>query len=136
LTVGVGGGFVPRYSSLTQQKLNRPVVFENLGVSGATAGDVLAMVTRDSEVKQVLQAADIVTVTAGGNDLVEAAKSFFASRNKDAFMKALSRCRRNFGGIITEIRRMKSGRQSYMIRAVDLYNPLPSERPRLCTHRR
>jgi lysophospholipase L1-like esterase len=130
LTVGVGGGFsggfVPRYSNLTQQKLNRPVVFENMGVSGATTGDVLTMVTREPEVRRVLQAAGIVTVTAGGNDLVEAAKSFLANGDKDAFMKALARCRQNFGGIITEIRRMKSGRQPYIIRAVDLYNPFPS----------
>lgn len=41
-------------------------------------------------------------------------------------MQALIRCRQNFGGIISAIRRLKSSRRPYMIREVDLYNPFPS----------
>lgn len=130
LTVGVGdgfgGGFVPRYGSLTQQSLKLPVVYDKIGVSGAATGDILAIVNRDSDVRFVLQAADIITITAGGNDLVDAAKAYLANQSKDTFMQALIQCRQNFGGIISAIRRLKSGRRPYIIRAVDLYNPFPS----------
>lgn len=70
LTVGVGdgygGGFVPGYGVLVQQSLKQPVVIKNMGVSGAATGDVLAIVNRDSDTRFILQAADIITITAGG----------------------------------------------------------------------
>lgn len=129
LTAGVGGcasgGFVPGYGSLTQQELSRRVIYENLGVSGATTEDVLAIITRYPEVRSVVRTADIVTISAGGNDLVDAGKDFLAHKNKEVFMKVLVQCRKNLDGILSEIRRMKQGSGPFIIRAVDLYNPLP-----------
>lgn len=102
LTVGVGGGysggFVPCYSNLTQQKLNTQVIYKNMGLSGATTGNVLTLVSYQVDVRQVLQAAEIVTITAGGNDSTEAEKSFLIHRNKKIFRKALIYHTLNFRG--------------------------------------
>jgi lysophospholipase L1-like esterase len=130
LTAGVGdefgGGFVPRYASLAQQKFLQPVAIENMGVSGATTGDILSIVRSNSQARSILQEADMITITAGGNDLVDAAKDFLFTQNQDVFMKALIRCKKNYDGIVAGIRSLKSGQRSYLIRTVDLYNPFPS----------
>jgi lysophospholipase L1-like esterase len=129
LTVGAGDrsgrGFVPLYANFTQQSLNNNVGFENLGMSGATTADILLLVTSSSDVRAVLRKSEIITITAGGNDLVNAAKTYLANKDMGVFQKALIKCKQNFAGIISAIRNIKNG-QTYIIRAVDLYNPFPT----------
>jgi lysophospholipase L1-like esterase len=130
LTVGVGdlfgGGFVPRYGRLIQERLRQQVVYDKMGMSGARTADILSLVSSDGRARAALQNADIITLTAGGNDLVDAAKAYTVYQNEDVFRQALAECRQNFAGILSVIRQLKSGRKPYLIRAVDLYNPSPS----------
>jgi lysophospholipase L1-like esterase len=130
LTSGVGdffgGGFVPKYSRLIQETLQRQVVYDKMGVSGARSADILTMVNHDHSVRSALRSADIITITAGGNDLVDAAKAYASQHNSDVFRQTIARCNQNLSGILSVIRQLKSGSKPYLIRIVDLYNPSPS----------
>jgi lysophospholipase L1-like esterase len=130
LTAGVGdlfgGGFVPRYGWLIQERTRQQVVYDKMGISGARTADILSFVSCSAEARATLQNADIISLTAGGNDLVDAAKAYAAHQNEDVFRLALARCQQNFAGILSVIRQLKSDSKPYLIRAVDLYNPSPS----------
>jgi lysophospholipase L1-like esterase len=127
LTTGVGdlfgGGFVPRYGRLIQDRMMQQVIYDKMGISGARTEDILSVVSYDNKVRIALQNADIITLTAGGNDLVDAAKAYAAYQNADVFRQALENCRQNLAGILGIIRELKSGHKPYLIRAVGLYNP-------------
>ena len=129
LTSGVGelfgGGFVPKYGRLIQERMGQQVVYDKMGISGARSADILSVVSYDNKVRAALQNANIITITAGGNDLVDAAKAYSAHQDEDVFRQAIVKCRQNFGGILSVIKQLKSGRKHYLIRAVDLYNPSP-----------
>lgn len=129
LTAGVGdlfgGGFVSRYARLIQETMRQRVIFDKIGISGARTADLLTIVSSDNRVRIALQNADIITLTAGGNDLVYAAKAYAAQQDSDSYRQALVKCRHNLAGIFSIIRKLKSGRKPYLIRAADLYNPSP-----------
>lgn len=130
LTSGIGdlfgGGFVPKYSRFIQDTLNSQVVYEKMGVSGARSARILSMVNYDHSVRSILRGADIITITAGGNDLLDAAKAFSYQRDPDVFKQALATSIQNISSILSVIRQLKSGSKPYLIRMVDLYNPSPS----------
>ncbi|RKP47953.1 lysophospholipase [Cohnella endophytica] len=130
LTSGVGdlfgGGFVPKYGRMIEDRLGQHVVYEKMGINGATTENILSAVQCDHRMRAFIQNADIITLTAGGNDLLDAAKAYATSKNADLFRQALTECRQNLAGIFGVIRKLKHGRAPYLIRAVDLYNPSPS----------
>nr|WP_306220140.1 GDSL-type esterase/lipase family protein [Cohnella sp. WQ 127256] len=130
LTAGVGdlfgGGFVPKYGRYIQEAIQQPVTYDKIGFPGARSAYILTVIRSDNKVRDILQHADIITLTVGGNDLVDAAKAFAVQQNDEPFRQALVNCKHNFAGILSTIRQLKSGRNPYLIRAVDLYNPSPS----------
>lgn len=75
LTVGFGAlpsrGWVSRYRAETERLFRRPVVCRKAAKIGATSGEVLRMITRMPG--EWIARADIITITAGGNDLIRAA---------------------------------------------------------------
>lgn len=130
ITVGTGacpgGGLVPQYRSMTEKRLGQCVYSINLGISGATTGDLLRVVHGSPEIRHILARADIITITAGGNDLIRAAQRYAMQTNPEVLQQALVQCRENYGKIVDSIRKLKANRsRPYIIRAVDLYNPLP-----------
>lgn len=130
LTAGVGacpgGGLVPQYRSMTEKRLGRQVQSVNLGISGATTGELLKVLYGSPEVRHILAHADIITITAGGNDLIRAAKHYAIQPNPKVLQQALVQCRENYARMVDTIRKLKASRSMpYIIRGVDLYNPLP-----------
>jgi lysophospholipase L1-like esterase len=129
LTAGVGSsyfmyGFITRYLYLTRQAF--PVhIFPNLfGKSGATSQEIAKSV-QFPVIREAIKHADIITITAGGNDLIHAAKAFLKTKNQQEFMKALDHCHVNIQQLLHEIDYIK-GRDPYIIRALNLYNPFTS----------
>ncbi|MFC5401191.1 GDSL-type esterase/lipase family protein [Cohnella soli] len=118
-----GGGFVPKYANDIQHRLQQQVVYDKMGMSGARSDKILAVIRGNYGVRETLRNADIITVTAGGNDLVDAAKG---QSNSDAYRQALAKSRHNIAGMLEEIRKLKTSQSTYMVRLVGLYNPWPS----------
>lgn len=130
LTAGVGAcpGFslVPQYRTMTDKRLGRRVQSVNLGITGAATGELLRVVHGSPEVRHILAHADIITITAGGNDLIRAARRYAIQSNPESLQQALVQCRENYAKIVHTIRKLKDrSSKPYIIRAVDMYNPLP-----------
>jgi lysophospholipase L1-like esterase len=78
--------------------------------------------------REAIRAADIITLSIGGNDLIHAAKA--AARQPGNLSKELGRslqeCKQNFAVIMSILFQLKAGaRRPYIIRIVGLYNPYP-----------
>ncbi len=130
LTEGVGAwpgsGFVNRYGILAQQTVKKPVVFENAGRRGATARDVADLIAFHAEIRLKIAQADIITITAGGNDLIQAAKQYISDGEHRHFRHALEQFREHFSRMARMITQLKRGRNGkYIVRSVGLYNPFP-----------
>ncbi|MEW9502672.1 GDSL-type esterase/lipase family protein [Jeotgalibacillus marinus] len=131
LTTGVGilpfdPGFVERYAGLTRGKLNMPVRLYKHDKVGATTSDLLQSLRSDDYNKTVLRHADIITVTIGGNDLIQAGKAFLQNKDENVLFQALDTSIKNISAIITILNELVSKYEGpFIIRLTNLYNPLP-----------
>lgn len=132
LTVGVGAtffspGFVQRYQRYAIDELQDLVNVQTHAHLGFQTEDVLLELKNDL-VREEVQNADIITITAGGNDLIEAARKYQDDKNEKDFSFALRRCMENYHKIMKEINAIKNDSTTpYIIRLVDLYNPFPQD---------
>ncbi|WP_223069851.1 GDSL-type esterase/lipase family protein [Paenibacillus caui] len=123
-----GNGFVPVYRRMAEVRLKSFVAYSNLGVNGLTSAELDQRVGRSAAYRQALRAADMITVSIGGNDLIRAAR--LAQGGKGSVPRnlagSLKECKRHFSSIMGKIYRLKKGaRKPYIIRVVGLYNPYP-----------
>jgi lysophospholipase L1-like esterase len=130
LTVGFGAmpgnGFAPVYRGMAERRIGDFVSYDNWGVNGQTSSALYENIKRNSQLRNSLKAAQIITISIGGNDLIRAAKSAPSKNIGQHFNKALSLCQSNFSGIMQQLNQIKSGSRSpYIVRAVGLYNPYP-----------
>jgi lysophospholipase L1-like esterase len=130
LTVGFGApdgrGFVYSFKMKVEQWLNVPVQLIQAGTNGATTSELLQTLESDPQIQKDIQQADIITITAGGNDLIQAAIPFFY-QNDPAFLKsALQTYESNYKQIMVQIETLRQGIDTpYLIALIGLYNPLP-----------
>ena len=123
-----GNGFVPVYRRMAENRLRSNVISTNLGVNGMTSSELEQRLRRNSMTREAIRAADIITLSIGGNDLIHAAKS--AARqpgNLSAELRrSLQECKGNFAAIMNMLMQLKAGtRRPFIIRIVGLYNPYP-----------
>jgi lysophospholipase L1-like esterase len=123
-----GNGFVPVYRRMAEGRLRTNVVSTNLGVNGLTTSELEQRLRGSSMTREAIRAADIITLSIGGNDLIHAAKA--AARQPGNLSKELGRslqeCKQNFAVIMSILFQLKAGaRRPYIIRIVGLYNPYP-----------
>lgn len=133
LTAGVGAtifspGFVQRYQRLATSDLEDQVILQTFAEPGYQSHDVLLELDHEY-VREQLKDADIITITAGGNDLIQAARKFKEDQNEKDFRFALNNCMGNFRSIMKKIIDVKHHSNSpYIIRLTNLYNPFPNDR--------
>lgn len=123
-----GNGFVPMYRRMAEGRLRSNVASTNLGVNGLTTSELEQRLRGSSMTREAIRAADIITLSIGGNDLIHAAKA--AARQPENLSKELRRslqeCKQNFAAIMSILFQLKAGtRRPYIIRIVGLYNPYP-----------
>jgi lysophospholipase L1-like esterase len=116
ITEGVGdptgGGYAGRVCQ-GLRRAGRQVLCTNLAQSGAETGEVLAL-ARKPEARRQIAAADLVLVSAGGNDLSH------TLREDTTAEEALSRARDN---LTTLVRELHDANPRAVIRLLGLYNP-------------
>jgi lysophospholipase L1-like esterase len=131
ITAGVGSGhlpgFVQRYEILAEKALEKNIVPQVFAVPGATTGDVLNIV-KDSSVRTFIGKARIITLSAGGNDLIQASRRYLREeQDQEILREALVSCKKNVSTILNEIKQIKisneDSRGPLIVRIVDLYNP-------------
>jgi lysophospholipase L1-like esterase len=129
LTAGKGAppdsSFVQQYIRLTETSLGLTVIAKNAGKSGATTEQILQVIRTDEKVRSAAERSAVITLTAGGNDLIQAAKRYYFDNDSRILMSALKRFQRNISHILETIRQLKEGSGVYAVRVIGLYNPLP-----------
>ncbi|MFD2638799.1 GDSL-type esterase/lipase family protein [Piscibacillus salipiscarius] len=129
LTVGIGNyfskGFVNRYAQRAVETLQVPVRTEVFAKNKITSGDLLYRI-QDEKVQSRLMTANIITITAGGNDLLQANRTFMYTYDPSVFDEVTVEFYQNMASILSEIHYLKSLHPTpYMIRLIGLYNPFP-----------
>ncbi|RTE05815.1 hypothetical protein EJQ19_24100 [Paenibacillus whitsoniae] len=130
LTVGYGAseghGFVPILQNRLKSKLNVPVTLKHAGTNGATTGQLLEAIMSDAELQMEIQKATLMTITAGGNDLIQAAIPFFYEGDNAVLKAALHTYETNYRRMINAINKIRAGiTKPLLIAVIGLYNPIP-----------
>ncbi|MNQ74294.1 Spore germination lipase LipC [compost metagenome] len=130
LTVGYGAeegrGFVSLYRNRLESLLNVPVSLRHAGTNGATTAQLLETIESDPELQKDIQEATLITITAGGNDLIQAAIPFFYDGDNSVLKAALQTYESNYRKLIAQIEKLRQGVQTpYLLALIGLYNPLP-----------
>lgn len=130
LTVGVGASlfapsFVSYYARLTEHTLRKPVCINVYAKSGIETDDVL-MIVEDDTLHETIKQANIITLSAGGNDLIHASGSLQSIGSNEELVQSLKECRENIAHIVGIIKELKRNcGKPYIIRLLNLYNPFP-----------
>uniref|UniRef100_UPI00063FAFF7 GDSL-type esterase/lipase family protein n=1 Tax=Aneurinibacillus tyrosinisolvens TaxID=1443435 RepID=UPI00063FAFF7 len=102
------------------------VLFSNVGKPGWTSQELLHGIKQDTGLIKAIQTADMITCSIGGNDLLQAARVYDKRNHKKAGDLAIHAFRHHFLSIHQSMKDIKkSSRTPYMIRYIELYNPLP-----------
>ncbi|MFJ6266685.1 GDSL-type esterase/lipase family protein [Lysinibacillus xylanilyticus] len=126
LTVGIGvpfldPGYVEYYRCLSQQILKKRISYQKHARSGATTEDVLRMLNAPI-VTDAVKCANIITITAGGDDLINAAKEFLINKNEEIISRAIKQAGKNISKILEKIHHLDK-QDKYILRLQNLYNP-------------
>jgi lysophospholipase L1-like esterase len=128
ITVGVGAplhgkGYVRRYAAFTEDTFNIKISIHNFARTGDTSEEILDSL-KTKEVRHFLKKSKIITISAGGNDLIQAGIRYFLTYKEEGLYHALMRCKKNISQIIKRILKIKrKTKESYIIRLCNLYNP-------------
>ncbi|MDR6549747.1 GDSL-type esterase/lipase family protein [Paenibacillus qinlingensis] len=130
LTVGYGAeeghGFVSVYRQRLECLLNVPVTLRHAGTNGATTAQLLETIESDQQLQKDIQEATLITITAGGNDLIQAAIPFFYNGDNSVLKTALQTYESNYRKLISQIEKLRQGiKTPYLLALIGLYNPLP-----------
>ena len=125
LTYGVGdatnnGGFV----GLTQADLEATgqyqVMTKNYGVSGNTSTQILSRINKQAKIRTDLKQANIITVTAGGNDLMHVLQQHFLSLSEKEITAGSTAFQKHLTTLLTTIRKENATAPIYVF---GIYNP-------------
>jgi len=130
--VPVEDSFVQVYRSIMSQRLGRRVHVHQAGVTGETTQDIWQRLTTDNRLQEAVREAHILSLTAGGNDLLIAAREFLAKRDPQVLKAALREYSHDIGKIIEAIKQLRTDEDArdvqvrpLVMRIMNLYNPFP-----------
>jgi lysophospholipase L1-like esterase len=129
ITAGVGAyirsNFTQHYANMLQNHTRASVNRKVNAKRGITSGELQSML-RDPSVQRDLSHVDLVTITIGGNDLLQANRLFGKTKDPAILEKAVKQYEENMRTIVATIERTKAHSQSpYLIQLIGLYNPFP-----------
>ncbi|MDP4084149.1 MAG: GDSL-type esterase/lipase family protein [Bacillota bacterium] len=131
LSVGVGSsffstGFVQRYRRMAELELEDQMMVHVFARPGLLTKDILDEMNEEF-VKEAIAEANIITITAGENDLIQAVRKIESAENEEIFIQDLKNSLENFNRIMLKINKIKSKNLNpYIIRIINLYNPYPN----------
>lgn len=126
LTEGIGdltnsGGFVPLVANDLQEQYHlNGVQTDNFGKNGDRSDQILKRIKKNEDIQKGLAAADLITLTVGGNDLMKVIKGDVFRLTKDSFKKPLKSYQKEVEKLLTEIRKYNEEAPIYVL---GIYNP-------------
>jgi lysophospholipase L1-like esterase len=135
ITDGTGdarGGYAARVADTLRREGGLVTIFTNLAVGGQETHEILATINR-AEARRELATADLILVSAGGNDLNHGLRANMRGEPREAQpgqaasdepgwapQASLVRARENLGKIVASLRAVNPGAA---IRLLGIYNP-------------
>ncbi|MCL0329373.1 SGNH/GDSL hydrolase family protein [Apilactobacillus xinyiensis] len=130
LTQGVGdvsnnGGYVPRIKQLFDNRLGIDLNVKNYGIAGERSDQINQRVLNKKNIQQDIKNANIVVITVGGNDLLQALQKNALISNENTFRKnmtkALDTYQSNLNKLLHSIKQYNDNCNIYLF---GVYNPL------------
>jgi lysophospholipase L1-like esterase len=121
LTQGTGdvrGGYASRVAEALRRD-KRVVIFTNLAVAGAETDDVLGVI-RGAEARRQIAVADLLLVSAGGNDLNHGLRGLMTGGAETLPEVSITKARENLRQLVSQLRQLNP---NAAIRLLGLYNP-------------
>jgi len=130
LTAGTGAadgqGFVPLLHRTLERKVGRDIELRTSGIVGARSDEIWHKLSCDRNQQQWIRQAKIISITAGGNDLMQAAVPFYTEGKSSHLTQALRTFVASLKQMIAFIHALKqSSSDPYLLLVIGLYNPLP-----------
>ncbi|UQS82784.1 GDSL-type esterase/lipase family protein [Bombilactobacillus folatiphilus] len=124
LTYGIGDHHHGGYTSLIKKPLKkasqRPVHVQNFGISGETSTQILQRVRDKPALIKAIKQSDIITITAGGNDIMHVLQKRGLKLSQEQFQQAKDHYVKQMVQMIMLIRRYNERAPIYLI---GIYNP-------------
>lgn len=129
LTQGVGdttdkGGFVPLIAAKINTDQNIKATTSNFGLSGDRSDQIYARLKEQSKMQKSVSKATVITLTVGGNDLLQVLQKNILSNDTEKLNKAVDtekiKYQKNLKMLFTEIRKYNHDAPIYTI---SVYNP-------------
>ncbi len=133
LTAGYGAKpdetFVHHFCCAIQEKMREQPEVVNAGVVGATTPEMIRLIEENLLLRKQIRSANLISLTAGGNDLLLAAKAYLFEGNAISLKHALKQFQINYDRLIRSVRDLKESAEnadvSYTLLLIGLYNPIP-----------
>lgn len=126
LTEGIGdqtnsGGFVPLVANDLEENYQlNGVQVENYGKNGDRSDQILKRIKKNHEIQKSLTSADIITVTVGGNDLMQVFSKNMLSLTVATFKQPAKHYEQKVTSLLEEIRSYNKKAPIYIL---GIYNP-------------
>lgn len=133
LSTGVGAsmfspGFVQRYRRISERELQRQIQLSVFARSGNDTSDLVQLL-KEASVRSAIKSAQIITITAGGNDLIHAYEKYKSNQNEEMMIDVFKKYKKNISKIICSVHGLMGDvHHQYIIRISNLYNPLPDDK--------
>lgn len=131
LTTGRGAGpfspgFVQRFRCMMEEDLQTKTDVSIFAKSGLETGEILELMSWPY-IQRRIQAADMITITGCGNDLIDSVRTYQETSDTSIFTRVSAHCYENFEKMIARIADIKGKHPApYEVRVFNLYNPFPS----------
>ncbi|MCT0162098.1 SGNH/GDSL hydrolase family protein [Lactiplantibacillus pentosus] len=129
LTEGVGdeseGGYVGQIKQTLAKKQDLTVKTTNAGKSGDRSDQILARINKSKALQQKIAKADVLTVTVGGNDLLQTLEGSITSNNTAKNNATVAKAQTLYATKLTKLfNKLQSLNGSASIFVFSIYNPI------------
>ena len=129
LTEGVGdeaeGGYVGQIKQTLTSKQHLKVATTNAGKSGDRSDQILARINKSKTLQQKIAHADVITVTVGGNDLLQTLEGSITSNNTSKNNATVAKAQTVYAKKLTTLfNKLQSLNKSASLFVFSIYNPV------------
>ncbi|MFC6181958.1 SGNH/GDSL hydrolase family protein [Lactiplantibacillus daowaiensis] len=129
LTEGVGdeaeGGYVGQIKDLLTKKQNLKVTTTNAGKSGDRSDQILARINKSKALQRKIAAADVLTVTVGGNDLLQTLEGAITSNNTAKNNSTVAKAQTTYAAKLTKLfDKLRQLNPKASLFVFSIYNPI------------
>ncbi|WP_047999753.1 SGNH/GDSL hydrolase family protein [Lactiplantibacillus herbarum] len=129
LTEGIGdkseGGYVGQIKQTLTSKQNLKVSTTNAGKSGDRSDQILARIEKSKDLQNEIKNADVLTVTVGGNDLLQTLEGSLTSSNTAKNNATVAKAQTTYATKLTKLfDKLRSLNPSAPMFVFSIYNPI------------